>query len=51
MADGSSFPPSLVAALRRARTVFVLTGAGISAESGIATYRQRSATRNEYDNN
>ena len=39
MADGSSFPPSLVAALRRARTVFVLTGAGISAESGIATYR------------
>ena len=33
------FPPSLVAALRAARHVAVLTGAGVSAESGIPTFR------------
>ncbi len=33
------FPPPLVAALRKARRVAVLTGAGISAESGIPTFR------------
>lgn len=33
------FPPPLIAALRQARRVAVLTGAGISAESGIATFR------------
>lgn len=32
-------PPELVAALRQARRVAVLTGAGISAESGIPTFR------------
>src|SRR5262245_43694777 len=33
------FPPALVAALRGARQVAVLTGAGVSAESGIPTFR------------
>jgi len=32
-------PDALVAALRRARTVAVLTGAGVSAESGVPTFR------------
>jgi NAD-dependent deacetylase len=32
-------PPALVEALRAARSVGVITGAGISAESGIQTYR------------
>jgi NAD-dependent deacetylase len=35
----SSVPPSLVAALAEARHVAVLTGSGISAESGIPTFR------------
>ncbi len=34
------FPEGLVAALRSARHVAVLTGAGISAESGIPTFRE-----------
>ncbi len=34
-------PPPLVEALRSARRVGVLTGAGISAESGLATFRDR----------
>jgi NAD-dependent deacetylase len=33
------FRPELVAALRNARSVAVLTGAGISAESGVPTFR------------
>jgi len=32
-------PKTLVAALRKARSVVVLTGAGVSAESGIPTFR------------
>ncbi len=40
MAETSiSVPDGLVAALRQARHVAVLTGAGISAESGLATFR------------
>lgn len=35
----SPFPPKLVQALRIARRVTVLTGAGISSESGAPTYR------------
>lgn len=34
------FPPSLIMAIRNARRVAALTGAGISAESGIPTFRQ-----------
>jgi NAD-dependent deacetylase len=34
-----TFEPALIGALRRARHVTVFTGAGISAESGIATFR------------
>jgi len=37
--DAASIPAELVAALRGARSVAALTGAGISAESGIATFR------------
>ena len=33
------FPPELIKALREARHVTVLTGAGISAESGVPTFR------------
>src|SRR5688572_14869789 len=33
------FPPSLIDRLRSARRVVVLTGAGVSAESGIPTFR------------
>ena len=33
-------PPSLVAALRDARSVAVLTGSGVSAESGVPTFRE-----------
>lgn len=35
----SEFPPSLIASLRAAQHVFVLTGAGVSAESGLSTFR------------
>jgi len=34
-----NFPPDLVQSLRLARNVVVLTGAGISAESGVPTFR------------
>src|SRR5258706_483338 len=34
-----NFPPELLKALRRAAHVTVLTGAGISAESGVPTFR------------
>ncbi len=34
------FAPALLAALRQARQVAVLTGAGVSAESGVPTFRQ-----------
>src|SRR5712671_6643129 len=36
-------PEPLVAALRRARRVAVLTGSGISAESGVPTFRDAQA--------
>ena len=36
---GPAFDPRLIAALRRASRVTVLTGAGVSAESGIPTFR------------
>lgn len=36
---GPAFDPRLLAALRRAKRVCALTGAGISAESGIPTFR------------
>lgn len=39
MATERNIPPELVTALRRARYVAVLTGAGVSAESGIPTFR------------
>ena len=35
----TSFDPALVASLREAKLVAVLTGAGISAESGVPTFR------------
>ncbi|HTS22722.1 MAG TPA: NAD-dependent deacylase [Casimicrobiaceae bacterium] len=38
-ASAASFEPALLARLRAARTVAALTGACISAESGIATFR------------
>ena len=34
-----NFPSSLIESLRNARRIVVLTGAGISAESGLATFR------------
>jgi NAD-dependent deacetylase len=39
-AGESPFPAALVNGLRQARHVVVLTGAGISAESGVPTFRQ-----------
>lgn len=39
MAGSITFPPQLLAQLRTAADVVVLTGAGISAESGIPTFR------------
>jgi NAD-dependent deacetylase len=39
MTVSASFKPELIGALRDARLIAVLTGAGISAESGIATFR------------
>ncbi len=35
----TQFPPDLIASLRRAASVVALTGAGISAESGVPTFR------------
>ncbi len=40
MTDALTFPPELVERLRTAAKVVVLTGAGISAESGIPTFRE-----------
>ncbi len=37
---GVSIPESLAAALRDARSVTVLTGSGVSAESGVPTFRE-----------
>ena len=34
-----NFPPSLIQSLRAAKKIVALTGAGISAESGLATFR------------
>ena len=34
------FPPALISALEEAREIAVLTGAGVSAESGIPTFRE-----------
>ena len=34
------FPPSLIASLRKSQKIVALTGAGISAESGLATFRE-----------
>src|SRR5438067_7372454 len=34
-----NFPRSLIESLRNARRIVALTGAGISAESGLATFR------------
>ena len=39
-AHSSEIPASLVAALREADRVAVLTGSGISAESGVPTFRE-----------
>lgn len=36
----AKFPPELIEALRSASHIAVLTGAGISAESGVPTFRQ-----------
>ena len=40
MSSPAPFPPALLDSLRRAVRVVVLTGAGISAESGVPTFRQ-----------
>ncbi len=40
MPEKVRFDPTLVAALRDARHVCVLTGAGVSAESGVPTFRE-----------
>jgi NAD-dependent deacetylase len=39
MKDPSDIPDALLAALRNARHVCILTGAGVSAESGVPTFR------------
>jgi NAD-dependent deacetylase len=41
MNDEATTDPRIVAALRAAATVVVLTGAGVSAESGIPTFRDK----------
>ena len=40
MATNSDIPDALIAALRDARHVCILTGAGVSAESGVPTFRE-----------
>jgi NAD-dependent deacetylase len=40
VSEPTSIPAELIARLRQARRVAVLTGAGISAESGVPTFRQ-----------
>lgn len=42
-------PPALVEALRAARSVGVITGAGVSAESGIQTYRGQGGLYDDPD--
>lgn len=37
--EGPMFPPTLIEALKKARRVVALTGAGVSAESNIPTFR------------
>lgn len=39
MSETADVPGDVVAAVRRARRILVLTGAGMSAESGLATFR------------
>lgn len=41
--EGANIPQGLSAALREARHVCVLTGAGVSAESGVPTFREAQA--------
>ncbi len=43
-----SFSPQLIQALETARSVVVLTGAGISAESGVPTFRGADGLWNDY---
>ncbi len=40
MAVSSDIPDALIAALRDARHICILTGAGVSAESGVPTFRE-----------
>ena len=40
MTRGAQVPEGLIATLREARHVLVLTGAGVSAESGVPTFRE-----------
>jgi NAD-dependent deacetylase len=40
ISTGQSLPPALVSTLTQANRVAILTGAGVSAESGIPTFRQ-----------
>jgi NAD-dependent deacetylase len=40
MQTHGDIPKALVAALRDARHVCILTGAGVSAESGVPTFRE-----------
>jgi NAD-dependent deacetylase len=42
-----ALPPPLAEALRRVRSVGVITGAGVSAESGVPTYRGRGGLYEE----
>ena len=50
MPEFADIPSALLDALRDARHVFVLTGAGISAESGIPTFREaQSGLWEQYD--
>ena len=50
MSDSPGIPDALVNALRDARHVFVLTGAGTSAESGVPTFRDaQSGLWEKYD--
>lgn len=50
MSDSAGIPDALVNALRDARHVFVLTGAGTSAESGVPTFRDaQSGLWEKYD--
>jgi NAD-dependent deacetylase len=45
--EGMEFPPALVACMKGSRRVAVLTGAGISAESGLPTFRGADGLWNE----